>query len=411
MALSVHAGTFAKSTGGAPASQAVTGVGFTPKALILWGTTQTAAGIAGGAQVSWGFSDGTDDRSLCLTSEDAQGTSDTDRRIAAKAFTILDFAQTVLSECDLTSFDADGFTVNWTTNEASAYIVHYLAIGGADLTNVKVATFNAATATGNQSITGTGFQPDALLFLSFGPIDPPFTATTFLGCLGLAVSSSQRGAIAPYSENGADTTDCERYQRINQCLVSSLAGAVSSEADFVSMDADGFTINWSNAPSAADRIFYLALKGGQYFVGNETQKTSTGTRATTGVGFTPKGLLVMGYNLTAQTTPQDHNRLTVGAASGAGVESCVWTGDTDALGTSSVDMSTSITKVLQHIDSDAPAGVDAEADLNAFDGDGFTLDWTTADAVARQFLFLAMGDAADGAPNTRRYSLPVTGVG
>ena len=35
----------------------------------------------------------------------------------------------------------------------------------------------------------------------------------------------------------------------------------------------------------------------------------------------------------------------------------------------------------------------AEADLTAFGSDGFTLDWTTADATAREFFYLALGDA------------------
>jgi hypothetical protein len=135
----------------------------------------------------------------------------------------------------------------------------------------------------------------------------------------------------------------------------------------------------------------LALKGGQYFVGNETQKTSTGTKATSGVGFTPTGLFFASYNLTAQSTRQDHNRMSVAAASAAGTEGGTWAGDTDAVGTASTDQSTSTSKALTLIDSDAPGAVDAEADVDSLDGDGFTLDWTTADAVEREFLFMAMG--------------------
>ncbi len=35
----------------------------------------------------------------------------------------------------LVSFDTDGFTVHVTADAAQAYLVHYLALGGSDLTN------------------------------------------------------------------------------------------------------------------------------------------------------------------------------------------------------------------------------------------------------------------------------------
>jgi hypothetical protein len=41
--------------------------------------------------------------------------------------------------------------------------------------------------------------------------------------------------------------------------------------------------------------------------------------------------------------------------------------------------------------------VDAEADLDSFDADGFTLDWVAADATARELFVLALGDIDSGA--------------
>ena len=46
-------------------------------------------------------------------------------------------------------------------------------------------------------------------------------------------------------------------------------------------------------------------------------------------------------------------------------------------------------KILRHATS--PSTTDAEADLSSFDPDGYTLNWTTADAVAREFIGLSMG--------------------
>ncbi len=63
------------------------------------------------------------------------------------------------------------------------------------------------------------------------------------------------------------------------------------------------------------------------------------------------------------------------------------------------------TKVINALFNDA---VYEAADLVSFDNDGFTLDWTTADATAREFIGIAFGDAAAaGGPNT----LTLLGVG
>jgi hypothetical protein len=160
------------------------------------------------------------------------------------------------------------------------------------------------------------------------------------------------------------------------------------------MDADGFTVNWTTANASSRIIAYLALKGGRYFVGNETQRTSTGTRAKTGVGFTPTGILAFSVNATANASVAAHDRIAIGGASAAGTEGATWAGDTDSLATTSADQSTVTDKVLRLIDTDGPAAADAEADLDSFDADGFTLDWTTADAVAREFVFICFGTPA-----------------
>jgi hypothetical protein len=62
--------------------------------------------------------------------------------------------------------DPDGFTIRWTTNEARADIIHYIALGGTDITNAVASDFTMTTGSGTQDVTGLGFQPDFLMFLS-----------------------------------------------------------------------------------------------------------------------------------------------------------------------------------------------------------------------------------------------------
>jgi hypothetical protein len=67
--------------------------------------------------------------------------------------------------------------------------------------------------------------------------------------------------------------------------------------------------------------------------------------------------------------------------------------------------------------STATSTTDAEADLSSLDSDGFTLDWTTADAVAREFIFTAFGSSSDtlgwpavdslGGPYKQRAPMPM----
>ena len=67
MALDVKSFSFTKSTGGAPVTQSITGIGFLPKALILWMTAQVSSGFATGYQASMGVSDGATDYAICNT--------------------------------------------------------------------------------------------------------------------------------------------------------------------------------------------------------------------------------------------------------------------------------------------------------------------------------------------------------
>jgi hypothetical protein len=53
-------------------------------------------------------------------------------------------------------------------------------------------------------------------------------------------------------------------------------------------------------------------------------------------------------------------------------------------------------KAITHISGNTPT-VDAEADFVSQDSDGFTINWGTADATARENLYFAFGAAATAA--------------
>jgi hypothetical protein len=402
--LQVKVGSFTKRQG--IGDQQVTGVGFRPKALILFGTTQEASGFAGGYQMSLGFSDGVNYGAIGGWSWNHRLGSDADCAQVDEsgnpaALLYVETIGNIAASATVRSFDSDGFTLSWDVDEGGdQWIVHYLAIGGDELTNAKVGMLDANNAdTGEVPYQGLGFQPDIVLFLGVRyRTNPPHPNFPLNLSLGFATDGDHQGTVAVASEDsGRNPTDTWRYQQTSKCIafLSPIDGEVESEAEFVSMDADGFTLNWTDAASEDRSFYYMALKGGSYYVGEETQRTGTpGTKATTGVGFRPTGLFLASFNRAPSSANESDNRLSIGATSGQGGQATVWVGDTDDVWDDThADNATYTTKTLALCDSDSPTSYDAAADLSTFDSDGFTLNWSKVDSSERQFLFVGFGSA------------------
>ena len=130
-------------------------------------------------------------------------------------------------------------------------------------------------------------------------------------------------------------------------------------------------------------MLYIALKGTyQAKLGTFTQKTSSGTQAYAGVGFAPEALLLWSTSRVVSGTVTVDPKLSLGVALSPSNRRAAAVAE-DNNDPSITDSHASETKCLVHLTAGTPT-VDAEADLSSFDADGFTLDWTTADAVARE---------------------------
>ena len=81
--------------------------------------------------------------------------------MANKVLTMVRWGEVVVAEADLSSWDDTNFTLNWTTNDANAYVIHFIAIGGSDV-SARVVDWTMRTTTGNTTVTGVGFQPDVV---------------------------------------------------------------------------------------------------------------------------------------------------------------------------------------------------------------------------------------------------------
>ena len=169
------------------------------------------------------------------------------------------------------------------------------------------------------------------------------------------------------------------------------------EADLVTLDADGFTLNWDTVAGTGRRVYAVCLKGGQYAVGSDTQKTdSTGTKETTGVGFTPSGMLFASRGLASATTVATHGSMSIGAATSGTTNSVASTmASEDNVGTADTWRSMDDGKCIA-IRNPGTNALISEAHVDSLGSDGFTLDWTTQDGTAREFIYLAFGDDAAG---------------
>ena len=409
-------GSFTKRTTGT-GSQSVTGIGFRPVAVIFFWTRQTAQGFALSLNAGVGFASGpANERAVSISAVNNSGRSDDGRRRSqsnAIIFLTGGGPPTRVAEAGLTSLDADGFTLNWTTNDNQPYLIHYIALGG-DVSSAFAGTFNLATGTGNQNVTGVGFKPDFVMFLwSYTENVDTNTSNSELG-IGFAKSATERGALVNASRDNITNNLQKRWQQRTDSVILLLDPTNSPPsqdaiADFVSLNADGFTINISNRPAASTPIFYLAIKGGNHSVGAFNQRGSVGTQSIAGAGFKPEELVLASFNLVAQTGIVPGGRISFGAAKSMTNRGGIWFED-KAIDPSDTNMYTTRTSAMTLATGNGTVAsvVNAQADLLSFDTDGFTLNWTTADATTRQVLFWAIGPSGNTPNIIWREVVPMT---
>lgn len=398
MSFFVKVGSFVKSTGAAPATQAITGVGFQPKALILW-TSGAPSGGAIQTQANWdaraclGIVSGTAAADQFAASTTADTAGGGGRRITQKAFCLTDAAgATVKSEASLASLDADGFTLTWSTNANEAQLIHYLALGGTDM-QAKALNFTSPAVTGNFATTGVGFQPNLLLSIgsvTVGSLDTGLGSTALR--IGAAVSSSSRWAATLFSGQGVSAAGWRWHRNDRFILQVTSTGTQSAEIDHVSMDSDGFTLNQLGGGSV--KVGVLALKIPRVAVGTFTKPTGAAPASgSVVVGFEPSVvLLVSDQDINrANASSQTGARMGISAFTKAGAESSVLS-IPDAPNPLTFAYLDKSGKAAVKIDNATPA-IDAEATaLLELAGGGFNLTWNANDAVATEYGYVAIGE-------------------
>jgi hypothetical protein len=397
------------------------GLGLTPKAaIVFWSgqgstsdniaTTVPNSNIRPGVGVMVSASER---GSASMSSADAAGTANSAEMIANDAVcAIVDNAGSGFHgalDAGATAFD--GTNVNFVvdaqfTDNIRLFI---LVIGGTDLTDLSLDIVTEPGATGNQDITSVEFQPDCVLFLGTSCLGVTSLAGTFVAntsgnffWIGAAAGATPVSAIAGCGSDDGPTTMLTRsYTRTGECvaLVAAALASITARASLTAWLSNGFRLNWSECTAGARQFLALSLKGGRYAIGELATSTGTTQQTETGVGFQPKGLLLLSSGAAASSadTLTTHNALSIGAAGGTGsppTQKCVSVWDENGVGTSTT--ANAIENDAAYVNISTSEAIEGRFAVDAFNSDGFTWTHDDADPSSVFAWYLAMGDAPSG---------------
>lgn len=387
-----------------PVSQSVTGIGHTPKAVILFSTSNSSTG--NGSRMVLGFTDGTNMRSCAWSSADNATTTNSSRLDSNQDFfhQIGDGGASG-SIADIVSLASDTINLSWTTNDTSTYSIKGLSFGGADITNVKVGSFTLSTGfTGIQNITDVDFAPDVVFFMTTGAQTLNTAATSAARiAFGVATSATARACISTVAldalTTGADTAR-NQHSALGLTMISDTSTATTTfEFDYNgprTAQNDGFTIEVDNDPTFNTTVFYLAIKGGYWNV--QTINARTGTAGTQSISTAnpAKGVLLFSNNVN-DNLRNAHARLSIGAATSATDRWALWSGDQDSANPTIVARHASNSFVHRNLTETADgtlSTVNASADFDSFTSNTVVLDWDTVVSAANvyQIHALVFGD-------------------
>lgn len=290
---------------------AVSGIGFQPKIVIFINNgTNAIDTVSTGFNFSIGYGVSSSNQK-CFYAHSQNGVTPSYARTGAvfsdvRCFMLRNEAGTVLGDVDLVSMDSDGFTIN-VINFASFVKPSFLALGGSDLI-VSADSFDISTGTGSQAVTGVGFQPEAMIFMT-----PNFDTAGFAkfdGEISIGITDgTNQYAMNGFSENSANPTTTSRSV-LGNAVIKGNSGWNTTElvASLSSFNSDGFTINkTTNTKAGVASCIYIALKGVELKVGTVTGQTSTGNYNYSGANFRPKALFAM--NPLSSAIPADNAQL------------------------------------------------------------------------------------------------------
>ena len=409
--LQVAIGTLTTPTGVAPQTSTVNttdqdGVAFTPKALLLFINRQTAFGSFGAhAILGHGMATSTSNQfATCATMKDAVNLNVSLRRnTASHCLILLDESGTVKIVADLNAnFSTTNFVLNFTTTDTSnAYKIQYMALGGSAITNQIVTNFQSGTSAGEVAITGTGFQPNCVLFMS-----APHTAldanapnaSMMFGFQG-QTGTGNTGVVSMVGADAVAPTNSGRFLRNDYSIqFMSFKGVTPIPTNVglayvASYDSDGFTLGWGTAPTGNFYVGYLALTIEGVKASKHSSPTSPGTQNGPALTFTPRLAIFVSHGAAYEPVgigPKDHASYAIGFMSTSSARGYLWMGEKDNVNPSEADQLIKNDNAIGMANYGSPT-INEEADFSAM-GTTWTLNFTTADGGNYDYMALTLGE-------------------
>lgn len=418
MALSSFLDSFNVTTGAVGTTYARSGYGFQPKAFIVWanketGSTDTVA--AGNAGISFGLGTSTSSRYVmaCQT-EDNVTTSSCDRGQRSDAIVyILTNTGAIDGLLDISSVDSDGITFIVDDVFTTTYRVFVLALGGDDITNVFTGE-TTMTGTGSLNITGPGFQPDMAVCVCTRNTSTTPSATTQAN-LSIGIAAGATPANASFEVHSVDaqgTSNTYGYGRSGDWYTTFVTTTDNGRGNISAWLSTGFTVTYSTNPSATHRIFYLAIKGGNWAVKTGTTQTDTTTDISlSSVGFTSVGGLVLSACRAESTagTPSDHAEMSIGAFVGTSSEAA--TGYWDEDNAAAIEPAIGQENDACYLNISSSDALEGNMNVTAIGSDSVTLRMGDADPSGNFFAALLFGSTAGGGGGEYTQYISLMGCG
>jgi hypothetical protein len=280
MALQAYVGSFMSGGGASGTTVGITGVGFEPEVVLLFGgslRTSDASGGSGDNGFFWHGAMDANGNQFVLGNSMQDGTANSTCRFSDQNCVLWVNASggAINGMLAFASMDADGFTLRVHRAFSAERVTGFIALRG--LSAYKVGTFTSPVATGVQSVTDPGFKPDTLMLVGGIPTTSDLALNNDVSIsLGFVESDGTQGCGGISRNDGADTASS--HLLTSACLsIPANGGAGVDVAEFSAFSRFGFDLNWTTTSGSQRKVGYVALQGADIEVVSYTSPTDTST--------------------------------------------------------------------------------------------------------------------------------------
>ena len=376
--LLAHWGTFVAST--EKGMQMVEGVGFEPRAVLLWITEHTEDGVLDDGYFGRGWTDGVQSGAVA-TAWERDGNGASGRWVDTACITLVDEGGEVLAEGSGAGMLADGFSIDWTI-PGDGRRVTFLALGG----DIEARVGNRVLSDATETIDSVGFSPDLVLLAGVQSLVSP--GTNNRGGHGFGGATAMGPVLGPMHSSahreGTNGTGSSGLVEGAALFTTDQDPSIDHAYAMSGVDFNGFGLSRQQGTSTVGTT-WLALRGIMADGGVILQPNATGPQAID-LDFEPVVVMFDGGDKVMEIGSEPE--LVHGVAVGPDSQGALWMGRAGGATQSAWDLE----QVL--VSRTADALLAAEASVTAMDASGFTLEWSTVDGGARRIGWFALGSAA-----------------